>query len=78
MGNKILILLLFASILLFIKSEDYKSFTAKLGLNLEEIEVITEDRYIITIWRLTSQDPLNRNGKYAILQLEINFPRSIK
>jgi pimeloyl-ACP methyl ester carboxylesterase len=68
MGNKILILLLFASILLFIKSEDYQSFTAKLGLNLEEIEVITEDRYIITVWRLTSQDPLNRNGKYAILQ----------
>ena len=68
MGNKILNLLLFASILLFIKSEDYKSFTAKLGLNLEEIEVITEDRYINTVWRLTSQDPLIRNGKSAILQ----------
>ena len=68
MGNKILILLLFASILLFIKSEDYKSFISKLGLNLEEIEVITEDRYIITVWALTSKDPLNRNGKSAILQ----------
>ena len=68
MGNKILNLLLFASILLFIKSEDYKSFTAKLGINLEEIEVITEDRYINTVWRLTSQDPLIRNGKSAILQ----------
>ena len=68
MGNKILNLLLFASILLFIKSEDYKSFTSKLGLNLEEIEVITEDRYINTVWRLTSQDQLNRNGKSAILQ----------
>ena len=68
MDNKILNLLLFASILLFIKSEDYKSFIAKLGLNLEEIEVLTEDRYINTVWRLASQDPLNRNGKSAILQ----------
>ena len=68
MNNKSIILLLFFSILLFVQNEDYKSFTAKLNLNLEEVQVTTEDRYINTIWILTSNDPLNRNGKSIILQ----------
>ena len=63
-----LFLLLFLSILLVIHSEDYKSYTAKLNLDLEEIQVVTEDRYINTIWVLTSKDQSNRNGKSVILQ----------
>jgi len=51
-----------------IKGEDYKSFISNLGLNLEEINVITEDRYILSIWELTSKDINNRNGKSIILQ----------
>ena len=46
----------------------YLSYISKLGLNLEEGTVITEDRYINTIWILTSKDPNNRNGKSIILQ----------
>ena len=68
MSNKSIILLLFFSILLFVQNEDYKSFTSKLNLNLEEVHVTTEDRYVNTIWILTSNDPLNRNGKSIILQ----------
>ena len=68
MCNKVLSLLLLALISLCIKCEDYKSYTAKLNLNLEDVVVTTEDRYVNTIWRLTSKDPLNRNGKSAILQ----------
>ena len=51
-----------------IKGEDYKSFISNLGLNLEEITVVTEDRYILSIWELTSKDINNRNGKSIILQ----------
>ena len=68
MSNKIFTFLIFSSILLLIHNEDYKSFIAKLNLNLEEAQVITEDRYVNTIWILTSNDPSNRNGKSLILQ----------
>ena len=68
MNNKLLCLLLLSALLFCIKSDDYKSFIAKLDLNLVEVEVTTEDRYINTIWVLTSNDPLNRNGKSIILQ----------
>ena len=68
MSNKIFSFLIFSSILLLIHNEDYKSFIAKLNLNLEEVQVITEDRYVNTIWILTSNDPSNRNGKSLILQ----------
>ena len=60
--------LLISSLFLSVFSEDYKSYISKLGLNLEEGTVITEDRYINTIWILTSKDPNNRNGKSIILQ----------
>jgi len=60
--------LLVSSLLISVLSEDYKSYISKLGLNLEEGTVITEDRYINTIWILTSKDPNNRNGKSIILQ----------
>ena len=69
MNNKLLCLLLLSALLFCIKSDDYKSFIAKLDLNLVEVEVTTEDRYINTIWVLTSNDPLNRNGKSIILQV---------
>ena len=49
--------LLISSLILSVFSEDYKSYISKLGLNLEEGTVITEDRYINTIWILTSKDP---------------------
>jgi len=52
----------------FIKANDYKSFIANLNLNLEEIQVVTEDRYVNTIWQLTSKDPNNRNGKSILIQ----------
>ena len=68
MSYNLLYILLFSSIMLSIKSEDYKSYISKLNLNLEEVIVTTEDRYINTIWALTSKDPLNRNGKSIILQ----------
>ena len=68
MTNKIFCLLLFFSILLFIHSEDYKSYTSKLNLDLEEVQVVTEDRYINTVWVLTSKNQSNRNGKSVILQ----------
>lgn len=68
MTNKIFNLLLFSSILLFIHTEDYKSYISKLYLDLEEVQVVTEDSYINTIWILTSKDQSNRNGKSVILQ----------
>ena len=68
MTNKIFCLLQFFSILLFIYSEDYKSYISKLNLDLEEVQVVTEDRYINTVWVLTSKDQSNRNGKSVILQ----------
>ena len=54
--------------LAFIKAENYKSFISKLDLNLEEIQVVTQDRYVNTIWALTSKDENNRNGKSIIIQ----------
>ena len=68
MLNKIIDIIILSSLILFIKAEDYKSFTAKLNINLEEVEVVTEDRYVNTIWILTSNDNSNRNGKSVILQ----------
>ena len=56
------------SLLSSIKGEDYKSFISNLNLNLEEINVVTEDRYILSIWELTSKDKNNRNGKSIVLQ----------
>ena len=61
-------LLFILSFLYQIKGEDYKSFISNLNLNLEEITVITEDRYIISLWELTSKDENNRNGKSIVLQ----------
>ena len=68
MLNKYFLLLI--SYLLFssVHSEDYKSFIAKLNLNLEEIQVVTEDKYVNTIWALTSKDENNSNGKSIIIQ----------
>ena len=67
--QNIKIFLLFAFCLLtFIKAENYKSFIAKLNLDLEEIQVVTQDRYVNTIWALSSKDENNRNGKSIIIQ----------
>ena len=63
MQNKIFLLLIIYLLFSSVKSEDYKSYIAKLNLNLEEIQVVTEDRYVNTIWALTSKDEFNRNGK---------------
>ena len=52
----------------YIEANDYKSFISNLNLNLEEIQVVTEDRYVNTIWALTSKDEFNRNGKSIIIQ----------
>jgi pimeloyl-ACP methyl ester carboxylesterase len=68
MRNKIFLILFLSFLVCFIYGEDYKSFITKLNLNLEEIQVTTEDRYINTIWALTSKDEFNRNGKSIILQ----------
>ena len=68
MINKKLVFIIINVLLSFVKSEDYKSFISKLNLNLEEIQVVTEDRYVNTIWALTSKDEFNRNGKSIIVQ----------
>ena len=68
MRNEFCFLLFILSFLSSIKGEDYKSFVSKLNLNLEEITVVTEDRYIISMWELTSKDENNRNGKSIVLQ----------
>ena len=67
MTNGFFFLALF-SLLLLVKNEDYKSYITNLNLNLEEVEVITEDRYINTIWILTSKARLKRNGESLVLQ----------
>lgn len=59
-------LLVCLSLLSLSFQEDYKSFIAGLGLNLEEGQIITEDRYINTVWILNSKT--KRNGKSIILQ----------
>ena len=68
MNRSSILLLLFSSLFLFVHNEDYKSFIASLDLNLEEVQVITDDRYVNTIWVLTSKDESNRNGESVILQ----------
>ena len=68
MRNNILILILLSSLFISVLNEDYKSYIAKLGLNLEEETIQTEDRYINSMWRLTSKDENNRNGKSVIMQ----------
>ena len=60
----LLMCLLFA----LVQSDDYRSFISRLNLNLEEIPIVTEDRYIISVWALTSKDESNRNGKSIIIQ----------
>ena len=67
MSNKLLFVLLLSPIFLIIKAEDYKSFISKLDLNFEEAQVTTEDRYINTVWILTSKTK-KRNGKSIIMQ----------
>jgi len=61
-------LLLLSSLFISAFNEDYKSYISNLGLDLEEETVTTEDRYVNTMWRLTSKDPNNRNGKSVIMQ----------
>ena len=61
-------LLILSSLFIFIFNEDYKSYISKLNLDLEEVTIQTEDRYINTIWRLTSKDPNKRNGRSVIMQ----------
>ena len=68
MKIRILFTLFILSLLSSIKGEDYKSFISNLNLNLEEISVVTEDRYILSIWEVTSKDKNNRNGKSIVLQ----------
>jgi len=68
MKSKVTFLLLFLSLIISKRPEDYKSYVSNLMLNLEENSIITEDRYVNNIWRLTSKDPLKGNGKSIILQ----------
>ena len=68
MKTKSFSLFLLLSFFLLVFTEDYKSYITKLNLNLEEDTVTTDDRYINTIWRLTSKDPNKSNGKSVIMQ----------
>ena len=68
MRNNILTLILLSSLFISILNEDYKSYIAKLGLDLEEETIQIEDRYLNSMWRLTSKDENNRNGKSVIMQ----------
>lgn len=68
MKSGILPLLLLSSLFISVFSEDYKSYIAKLNLNLEEATVTTDDRYVNSLWILTSKNQSNRNGKSVILQ----------
>jgi len=68
MRDKIVIFFLLAYLLSYINTEDYKSFISSLDLDLEEVTVVTKDRYVNTIWILTSRDSSNRNGRSIILQ----------
>jgi pimeloyl-ACP methyl ester carboxylesterase len=68
MNNKSLLFLVFSLLVLFVHNEDYKSFIAKLNLDLEEVQVTTEDRYINTLWVLTSKDKQKKNGQSIIFQ----------
>jgi len=68
MKSGILPLLLLSSLFISVFNEDYKSYIAKLNLNLEEATVTTDDRYVNSLWILTSKNQSNRNGKSVILQ----------
>ena len=68
MKSGILPVLLLFSLFIMVNNVDYKSFISNLGLDLEEASIITEDRYINSIWILTSKDKSNLNGKSVILQ----------
>jgi lysosomal acid lipase/cholesteryl ester hydrolase len=68
MRKNILALILLSSLFINVFNEDYKSYITKLGLNLEEETIQTEDRYINSMWRITSKDENNRNGKSVIMQ----------
>ena len=68
MKSGILPVLLLFSLFIIVNNVDYKSFISNLGLDLEEARVITEDRYINSIWILTSKDKSNLNAKSVILQ----------
>ena len=68
MKSGILPLLLLSSLFISVFNEDYKTYIAKLNLNLEEATVTTDDRYVNSLWRLTSKNQSNRNGKSVILQ----------
>ena len=68
MKSGILPLLLLSSLFISVFSEDYKSYIAKLNLNLEEATVTTDDRYVNSLWILTSKNQSNRNGESVILQ----------
>ena len=63
-----IILALLAYLFSFTNAEDYKSFISSLNLDLEEVTVVTKDRYVNTIWAITSNDSSNRNGRSVILQ----------
>ena len=68
MRNKVLIFLILFFVFSYINSEDYKSFITNLNLNLEEVTVVTKDRYINTIWAVSSNDLSKRNGRSIIVQ----------
>ena len=68
MKSGILPLLLISSLFISVFNEDYKTYIAKLNLNLEEATVTTDDRYVNSMWILTSKNQSNRNGKSVILQ----------
>ena len=68
MNKKTRLLLVFITLFCISLQNDYKSFIADLGLDFEEAQVTTEDRYINTIWMIRSKNKNNRNGKAIILQ----------
>ena len=67
MNIKNIFSIIFYSLLLTVHNEDYKTFIGRLNLNLEEVKVTTEDKYINTVWVVTSKDASKRNGQSAIL-----------
>jgi lysosomal acid lipase/cholesteryl ester hydrolase len=67
MNIKGIFLILFYSLLLSVHNEDYKKFIDNLNLNLEEVNVTTEDSYVNTVWVVTSKDTSKRNGQSVIL-----------
>ena len=68
MSQKTHLILIFISLFCISLQDDYKSFISNLNLDFEEAQVVTEDRYINTIWIIKSKNENNRNGKSVILQ----------